>query len=120
MGSTERVRRFLEASEAHKHYEGIVEYALSYFVARAAGKGNDRFADDLRRLKREYKEEFAQAIGLTEEVYAEHFSDEELDDLIFLHSNPAIKKSRDLNSEIMSKILEKYLQLSGLSLAEHL
>ena len=120
MGSRQKVRRFLEESEAHKHYEGIVEYALSYFIARAVGRGDDRFAGDLRALKAEYKEEFAQAIGLTEEVYAERFTDEELDDLIFLHSNPAIKKSRDLNSEIMSEILEKYLQLSGLSLAEHL
>ena len=58
--------------------------------------------------------------GTLEEVYAEIFSDEELDDLIVLHSNPAIKKLRGLNSEIVHKILEKYSQLSGLTLSEHM
>lgn len=120
MGSTKRVRKFLEASEAHQHYESIVDYALAYFIAKAKSQGNDRFAADLRTAREEYKEEFAKAVGLTEEVYAEIFSDEELDDLIVLHSNPATKKLRDLNSEIMNKILEKYSQLTGLTLSEHL
>jgi hypothetical protein len=120
MGSRERVRQFLEGSEAHRHYESIVEYALVYFIGRAESDGNSRFAADLRTAREQYKAEFKKAVELTEEVYAEIFSDEELDDLIVLHSNPAIKKLRGLNSEIVHKILEKYSQLAGLTLSKHM
>jgi hypothetical protein len=37
-----------------------------------------------------------------------------------LHSNPAIKKLRALNSEIMGKILTRYSQVSGVRLPEDL
>jgi broad-specificity NMP kinase len=115
MGSRQKVTRFLEASEAHQHYESIVEMALSYLVAKAEKEGRDQFAAELRTEREGYREEFAKALAVTEEVYCEVFTDEELDDLIVLHSNPAIKKSRLLTSEIMNKILEKWSQLSGLN-----
>lgn len=115
MGSREKVARFLEASEAHQHYESIVEMALGYLVAKAEKEGREQFAADLRTEREGYKEEFAKAVAVTEEVYSEVFTDEELDDLIVLHSNPAIKKSRLLTSEIMNKILEKWSKASGLT-----
>jgi hypothetical protein len=120
MGSREKVRRFLEESEAHRHYEGIVDYALTYLIAKAEREGQSRFAADLARMKGEYKEDFANAVALTEDVFADVFDDEELDNLIVLHSNPAIKKLRELNSEIMGKILRKYSEVSGVHLPENL
>jgi hypothetical protein len=120
MGSREKVRQFLEESEAHRHYEGIVEYALTYLVAKAEKEGKSQFAADLVQMKGEYREDFANAVAMTEEVYSDIFSDEELDNLIVLHSNPAIKKLRALNSEIMGKILRRYSQLSGVRLPDDL
>ena len=120
MGSREKVRRFLEESEAHRHYEGIVDYALTYLVAKAEKEGRSQFASDLAQMKGEYKEDFANAVALTEEVFSDIFSDEDLDNLIVLHSNPAIKKLRELNSEIVGKILRKYSQVSGVRLPEDL
>ena len=120
MGSREKVRQFLEESEAHRHYEGIVEYALTYLVAKAAKEGKGQLAADLGQMKEEYREDFANAVAMTEEVFSDIFSDEELDNLIVLHSNPAIKKLRALNSEIMGKILREYSKVSGVSLPEHL
>ena len=113
MASREKARRFLEESESHQHYSSIVEYALAYFTAKAEKEGNARFAADLRKARGEYHEEFQQAIEITEQVYAEIFSDEELDDLIVLHSNPALKKARALTADIMNQILEKYLAASA-------
>ena len=71
MGSREKVRRFLEESEAHRHYEGIVDYALTYLVAKAEREGQSGFAADLARMKGEYKEDFANAVALTEDVFAD-------------------------------------------------
>lgn len=112
MASREKTRRFLEESESHRHYSSIVEYTLTYFIAKSEKEGNARLAADLRKAKGEYHEEFARGVEITEQVYADLFSDEELDDLIVLHSNPAIKKSRALTSDIFSTILEKCLQTS--------
>lgn len=120
MGSREKVRRFLEESEAHRHYEGIVEYALTYLAAKAEKEGKSRLAADLEQMKGEYREDFANAVALTEEVFCDIFSDEELDNLILLHSNDAIKKLRELNAEIMGKILRKYSQVSGVQLPDDL
>jgi hypothetical protein len=120
MGSREKVRQFLEESEAHRHYEGIVDYALTYLIAKAEKEGKGQFAADLLQMKGEYKEDFANAVAMTEEVFADMFSDEELDNLIVLHSNPAIKKMRRLNSEMMGRILRKYSQVSGVRLPEDL
>jgi glutaredoxin 2 len=120
MGSREKVRQFLEESEAHRHYEGIVDYALTYLVAKAEKEGRGQFAADLRQMQEEYKEDFAHAVALTEEVFSDIFDDEELDNLIVLHSNPAIKKMRGLNSEIVGKVLRKYSQVSGVRLPEDL
>jgi glutaredoxin 2 len=120
MGSREKVRQFLEESEAHRHYEGIVDYALTYLVAKAEKEGKTQFAADLNQMKGEYKEDFAKAVALTEEVFSDIFDDEELDNLIVLHSNPAIKKMRGLNSEIVGKVLRKYSQVSGVRLPENL
>jgi hypothetical protein len=112
MASTEKARRFLEESESYTHYSSIVECVLTYFIAKAKREGNTRFAADLEREKSEYHKEFRWALQLAEEVHAELFTDEELDDLIVLHSNPALKKARALTPEIFNEILEKYLSIS--------
>jgi hypothetical protein len=113
MGSREKVRQFLEESEAHKHYSNIVECTLTYFIHKAEKEGNARFAEELRQARAGYHDEFKMGIELTEQVYAELFTDEELDDLIVLNSNPALKKSRALTSDIFNTILEKYLMVSA-------
>lgn len=120
MGSRQKVRKFLEESEAHRHYEGIVDYALTYLIAKAEKEGRSQFASDLSQMKGEYKEDFAHAVALTEEVFADLFTDEDLDNLIVLHSNPATKKLRELNSEIVGRILRKYSQVSGVRLPDDL
>lgn len=109
MASREKARRFLEESDSHAHYASIVEYTFTYFIAKAEKEGNTRLADDLKKMKGEYAAEFSHGIEMTEEVYCEVFTDEELDDLIVLLSNPAMKKARSLTSEIFNKILKKHL-----------
>jgi hypothetical protein len=113
MASREKARQFLEESEAHKHYSSIVECTLTYFIHKAEKEGNERFAADLRKAKQGYHEEFQQGVDLTEQVYADTFTDEELDDLIILHANPALKKARALTSDIFNTILEQYLLVSA-------
>jgi hypothetical protein len=113
MASREKARQFLEESEAHQHYSNIVECALTYFIAKAEKEGNARFAADLRTAKQGYHEEFQKGVELTEAVYAGTFTDEELDDLIILHANPALRKARALTSDIFSSIIEHYALVSA-------
>jgi hypothetical protein len=105
MGSNQKAKQLLEASGAHKHYSEIVEYALAYFIAKYE-KEADPVADDLKRLKGEYAQEFEKAIEVTEEVYCEIFSDEEMDELIVLHTNPAMEKLRGLTGDIFNRVLQ--------------
>ncbi|MBP1684382.1 MAG: hypothetical protein H6Q33_525 [Deltaproteobacteria bacterium] len=109
MASKEMVRRFLNESETNKHYSQTIEYALTYFIAKAEKEGDTRFAADLRKAKDTYHDEFRQAIEITEEVYADTFTDEELNELIVLHNNAAIRKLRTLGAEIINRVLEKLL-----------
>jgi len=113
MGTKEKARRFLEISETHAFYSTIIQYVLAYFTARAEKEGNQSFVDDLKRAKKGYMEDFEQAIEVTEEVYCEMFSDEELNDMTVMHTTPAIKRLRGLTPEIMNKVLEKYSLRSG-------
>ncbi len=113
MGSREKARQFLQESEAHQHYSSIVEYALTYFIAKAEMEGNARFAADLRKAQAEYHQDFQNAVDVTELVYADMFTDEELDDLIILHMNPALKKARALTADIVNAILQKYMEVSA-------
>ena len=108
MGAKEKARKFLEVSDTHAFYSTVIEYVLAYFIARAEKEGNQSFADELKRAKQGYAEDFEKAIEVTEEVYCEMFSDEELDDMTVMHTTPAIKRLRGLTPEIMNKVLEKY------------
>ena len=89
MGTKEKARRFLDVSETHALYSNIIDYVLTYFTARAEKEGNQPFLDDLKRAKQGYTEDFEKAIEITEEVYCEMFSDEELNDMIVMHTTPA-------------------------------
>ncbi len=110
MTSKEKVRQFLEEAEIHKHYSSIVGCTLTYFISKAEKQGNTRFADDLRKAMQGSPAEFNAGIELTEQVYAELFTDEELDELIVLNSNPTLKKARALTSDIFNSTLKKLLK----------
>lgn len=112
MASREKTRRFLEESDSHAHYASIVEYTFTYFIGKAEKSGNAQFAADLRKAREEYHEDFKAGIEITEDVYSEVFTDEELDNLIVLHQNPALRKSRAVAPEIMRKIGEKLLKVA--------
>ncbi len=106
MGSREKAKQFLEASQAHTHYSSVIGHALTYFIS-AAEKEDPQLAEGLQKVMGEFAEPFAQAIGVTEEVYCDLFTDEEMDNLIVIHRNPALEKLRGLTSEIFDKILTK-------------
>ena len=110
MASREKTRQFLDESEAHKHYSMIVECTLTYFIHKAEQEGNQRFAEELCQARQGYHEEFKMGLDLTEQVYADLFTDDEMDDLIVLNSNPALKKARALTTDIFNSVLEKYLK----------
>jgi len=113
MANLEKVRQFLEESDAHRHYGSIVGYTLTYFIHKAEREGNQRLAGDLRKIESEIADEFQKGIEITEEIYQEIFSDEELDNLIILHQNAALTKARAMAPEIMNKILERHLQVEA-------
>ena len=108
MGSKEKAKTFLTASETPDFYSSIIDFTLTYFMAKAEKEGNASFAQELRKTREGYKEDFAKAVEIVEEVYSEVFDDEELDELTVIHTTPASKKMREHTPEIMNKILEKY------------
>jgi len=113
MGSKQKAQAFLETSEAPEYFWSIIEFTLTYFIAKAEKEGNKSFAEQLQRAKSDYRDDFNKALNITEDVYCEIFNDEELDELIVMRATTPIKKLRDLTPRIMDTILEKYSLLPG-------
>ena len=109
MGSKGKAKEFLEVSQTHEHYSTIIENTLMFFIATAEQE-NKEFAEYLKKMQSDYKDQFANAIDMTELVYAEIFSDDELEELIVMHQNPVLEKLRGLTSEISQRTIEKYVE----------
>jgi hypothetical protein len=110
MASPQKIKEFMKESDSHKHYSQIIDLSLTYFITKAEKDGKTEFAAELKKGKENYIKDFNKAIEVTESVLGEMFTDDELDNLIILYSNPALSKARDIASEIVGKILEKYTQ----------
>lgn len=109
MGSKQKAKQFLETSRTHEHYSTIIEEALKFFIAKAETE-NKEFADYLRKMQTDYKEQFKEAIDVTEQVYADIFTDDELDELIVMHQNPTLLKLRGLTADISDRTIENYVK----------
>lgn len=109
MGSKQKAKEFLEMSRTHEHYSTIIDYALKFFILRAEQE-NPPCADYLKKIQQDYHEQLANAIAVTEKVYSEIFSDEELDELIVMHQNPAIEKLRGLTGDISNRTIDEYVK----------
>jgi len=105
MTSKEKALRFLDVTGIKEQYSSLIELSLTYFIAKAETEGNP-FAEELKKLKDGYKKEFEDVQIIAAEVISEVFSDDQLDELIVLHSTPALNKLRGLAPEIMNRILE--------------
>ena len=108
MTSKQKARDFLEITGIREEYSILIDLVLTYFIAKAEKEGNP-FADDLKKLKEGYKKEFEDVQAIAAEAISEVLSDDELDELIVLHSTPALNKLRGLAPEIMNRILKGYL-----------
>jgi hypothetical protein len=111
MTSKQKAKQFLEVSSIAKHTSSQIGYALIYLIARAENGGSP-LANDLRDLKEEYQDELEGVLDITVEVVSEVFTDDELDELIVLHSNPTLDKLRGLTPEIIQRVLEKFSKQS--------
>ncbi len=107
MTSKQKARQFMDVTGIREQYSSLIDLTLTYFIAKAENEGNP-LADDLKKLKDGYKEEFEDVQEIAAEVIAEVFSDDELDELIVLHSTPALNTLRGLAPEIMSRILGRF------------
>ena len=109
MGSRQKAKEFLEMSRTHEHYSTIIDYALKFFILRAEQE-NSPCADYLKEIQEDYHEQLANAIEVTEGVYSEIFSDDELEELIVMHQNPVMEKLRGLTADISNKTIEEYVK----------
>jgi len=107
MGSRQKARAFLTASDIPDFYASIIEFTLTYFTTKAEKEGNESFAQELKKAREGYREDFEKAVEIVEEVYSEEFNDEELDELTVIHTTPASRKIREHTPGIMKSILEK-------------
>ena len=107
MTSKEKAMQFLDVTGIKEQYSSLIDLTLTYFIAKAENQGSP-LADDLKKVKEGYKEEFEGVQPIAAEVISEVFSDDELDELIVLHSTPALNKLRGLAPEIMGRILEGF------------
>jgi len=112
MASKQKANQFLEVSRIKEHYSSLIDNSLTFFIAKAESEGSP-LADDLKQLKDGYVQDFESVQDLAAEVISEVFSDDELDELIVLHSNPSLDKLRGLTPEIMSRILERFSKQSN-------
>jgi len=107
MTSKQKAIQFLNVTGINEQYSTLIELVLTYFIAKAENEGSS-FADDLKGLKAGYRQEFEEVQGIAAEAIAEVFSDDDLDELIVLHSTPALNKLRGLAPGIMDRILEGF------------
>lgn len=107
MTSKEKALRFLDVTGIKEMYSSVIEYALTYYIAKAESEA-DPLADILKKIKDGFRQELedVEVEDIAAEVIAGVFSDDELDELIVLHSTPAINRLQGLAPEIMSRILE--------------
>ncbi len=109
MGSQQKAKEFLEISRTHEHYSSIIENSMMFFIA-SAEQENKEAAEYLKKLKVDYQTQFTDAIGVTEQVYAEIFTDDELEELIVMHKNPVLERLRGLTDEISQRTIDKYAE----------
>ena len=107
MTSKQKAVQFLDVTGIKEQYSSLIEHVLIYFIAKAENEGSP-FAEDLKRLKSGYRHEFEAVQEIAAEAIAEVFNDDDLDELIVLHSTPALNKLRGLTPEIMSRILKGF------------
>jgi hypothetical protein len=112
MATKEMARRFIDEADVYNQYSSLIENILTVLIAKAEKEGNARFADDLRNTRATYHPDFQKAIEITEQVYADAFTDEELSDLIILNNNPALKKALAQVAYLVNKIQEKVFAAS--------
>lgn len=108
MGSMEKAKAFLETSDTLRLYSEIIDSMMLYFIHRTEKEGNQPLADELKKLKNSYMDDFTDALEITEKVYCDIFTDDELQELIVMHSTPALEKLRGLTPKIMDRFFEKY------------
>jgi hypothetical protein len=107
MTSKQKAMQFLEVTGIREQYSSVIDLTLTYFIAKAEKEGSP-LANDLIKVKEGYREEFEGVLPIAAEVISEVFSDDELDELIVLHSTPALNKLRGLAPKIMGRILESF------------
>jgi len=110
MGSMEKAKEFLETSDTLRLYSEIIDNMMLYFIHRTEKEGNQALAGEIQKLKDSYMNDFADALEITEQVYCDIFTDEELQEMIVMHSTPALEKLRGLTPKIMDRFFEKYSQ----------
>ncbi|MCK4781319.1 DUF2059 domain-containing protein [Candidatus Parcubacteria bacterium] len=94
----EKVKKFLEVSESRKQYVLIVEHMITQIRTEI---GNEEVLDKFSEVMNAVGVKIMDAI---EKIYADLFSDEEIDELILLHSSPMAIRSRELQPKILEKI----------------
>jgi len=109
----EKAKEFLETSETLKLYSEIIDNMMLYFIARTEKEGNQTLAEELKKLKASYMDDFTDALEITEHVYCDIFSDDEMQEMIVMHSTPALEKLRGLTPKIMDRFFEQYTRKLG-------
>ena len=108
MGSTQKAKEFLATSKTLDLYSEIIDNMLLYFIARAEKEGNPALSEELKKLKASYIDDFTDALEITEQLYCDIFSDEELNELIVMHATPSLEKLRGLTPKIMDRFFARY------------
>lgn len=113
MASLKKVREYFEAAEMLKQYTALTENVCAQMSAYFAGRSDDDglMATELRKRLGVIIGE--KMLAFAEEMFVELFSDEELDELIVIHSSPVFKRLRVLAPEMTKKLTISILGESG-------
>ena len=124
MASSEKVKKLFEEAEIKKQYFMLIDQITDQMKVNLTQEDDEYGAMTTEYDKRTNKFMSEKLFGLAERVYAEFFSDQEIDELIVINNSPVFIRFRNMMPEIITKMMvlvlenEKSLKEGMIKIAE--
>lgn len=106
----EKIKEYLKVSGATSGMTDVIEVANNYLLDQLKGEHSADDMKDIVKLNEKYLLLVRGRIDEFQEkfvnLYAEHFTEEDMDALIVFHNSPVAQKMREVGSKILPRAVE--------------
>lgn len=114
MANRSKVRQFFEVAETEKQFSSLTEQLISFYKNRLEADGEDDAQKIVQVQQFVYEEVKKLVFPLMEDIYADVFTDSELDELISIYSSSTFQRLR----EVVPGMQQKMFSVLGDSMGE--